>query len=78
MEIKKTKMNDEKFNRWFNVFILGGMTLAMVATTAIQIAQDGSEAVTLLVAAFGSLMGVLSTVFSANAKILTSCSASST
>lgn len=71
MEIKKTKMNDEKFNRWFNVFILGGMTLAMVATTAIQIAQDGSEAVTLLVAAFGSLMGVLSTVFSANAKILT-------
>ena len=64
-------MNNDKFNRWFNVFILGGMTLVMIVTTAIQISQDRSDAAMLLVAAFGSLMGVLSTVCSANAKILT-------
>ena len=71
MKIKMTKINEEKFNRRFNLFILGGMTLAMVATTAIQLAQGESGTVMLLVAAFGSLMGVLSTVFSANARILT-------
>lgn len=64
-------MDNGKFNKWFNVFILGGMTAVMVATTAIRFVQDDSGAVMLLVAAFGSLMGVLSTVCSANAKILT-------
>lgn len=64
-------MNNDKFNKWFNVFILGGMTLVMVATTAIQISQDNSGIAMLLLAAFGSLMGVLSTVCSANARILT-------
>lgn len=64
-------MDNGKFNKWFNVFILGGMTTVMVATTAIQLIQGDSGAVMLLVAAFGSLMGVLSTVCSANAKILT-------
>ena len=71
MKIKMTRINEEKFNRRFNLFILGGMTLAMAATTAIQLAQGESGTVMLLVAAFGSLMGVLSTVFSANARILT-------
>ena len=56
MKIKMTKINEEKFNRRFNLFILGGMTLAMVATTAIQLAQGESGTVMLLVAAFGSLM----------------------
>lgn len=63
--------NEKKFDKWFNVFILGGMTLVMIVTTAIQLAQDDSGAVMLLVAAFGSLMGVFSTVCSANARILT-------
>ena len=63
--------NEKKFDKWFNVFILGGMTLVMIVTTAIQLARDDSDAAMLLVAAFGSLMGVLSTVCSANARILT-------
>lgn len=64
-------MNDKTFNKWFNVFILAGMTLVMIITTIIKLqdAQDGQAM--LIVAAFGSLMGVLSTVCSANAKILT-------
>ncbi len=64
-------MNEKTFNKWFNTFILAGMTLVMIATTIIKL-QDAQEGqAMLIVAAFGSLMGVLSTVCSANAKILT-------
>ena len=64
-------MNDSRFNRWFNIFILAGMTAVMVITTAIKLKSAQTDQALLLVAAFGSLMGVLSTVCSANAKILT-------
>lgn len=64
-------MNNERFNKWFNVFILAGMTAVMVITTAIKVQSSQTDQALLIVAAFGSLMGVLSTVCSANAKILT-------
>ena len=64
-------MKEETFNRWFNVFILAGMTIAMLLTTAIKIRNAGSGQALLVLAAFGSLMGVLSTVCSANGKIFT-------
>jgi len=63
--------NSDKFNKYFNIFILAGMTVVMVATTALKIKSGDSGAAMLIVAAFGSLMGVFSTVCSANAKILT-------
>lgn len=61
----------EKFNKIFNVFILAGMTAVMVVTTVIKLQNNNTDAAMLIVAAFGSLMGVLATVCSANAKILT-------
>lgn len=64
-------MNSEKFNKWFNAFILIGMTTAMVLTTIIKLQNAQSGQAMLIVAAFGSLMGVLSTVSSANGKIIT-------
>ena len=63
--------NSDKFNKWFNIFILTGMTLAMVAATLYKLRSSQTDHALLIVAAFGSLMGVLSTVCSANAKILT-------
>ncbi len=65
------KMNSSKFNRWFNIFILAGMTVAMALATLYKLRTADSGQALLIVAAFGSLMGVLSTVCSANAKILT-------
>lgn len=64
-------MTEKQFNKWFNTFILVGMAVVTVAVTAIKFrsAEDGQ--LLLLVSALGSLMGVLSTVFSANARILT-------
>lgn len=66
-------MIDEKtFNKWFNVFILGGMTVVTCIVTAIKMANSGGgENLWLLVTAFGSLMGVLATVCSANGWIIT-------
>ena len=61
----------EKFNKIFNAFILIGMAVVTVIVTAIKLGDaDGGRAM-LVVAAVGSLMGVLSTVLSANGRILT-------
>lgn len=63
--------NSEKFNKWFNAFILIGMTVVMVIATLFKLRNAETDKALLIVAAFGSLMGVLSTVCSANAKLLT-------
>lgn len=64
-------MNENRFNKLFSAFILIGMTVALIVTTALKL--DGSSAgrVLLLVSAFGSLMGVLATVCSAGGYIIT-------
>ena len=62
---------EERFNKIFNAFILIGMTVAIVLTTILKFGASESGRIGLLVAAFGSLMGVLSVVCSANGRILT-------
>ncbi len=64
-------MDSNRFNRYFSIFILVGMTAAMVIATAFKLRDAQTGQALLIVAAFGSLMGILSTVCSANAKILT-------
>lgn len=65
------RMDDKKFNKWFSAFILVGMTVALLLTTAIKMGDASSGRGLLLLAAFGSLMGVLATVCSANGHIIT-------
>ena len=62
---------EEKFNKWFNAFILIGMTVAIVLTTIFKFNASDAGRIGLLIAAFGSLMGILSVVCSANGRILT-------
>ncbi len=64
-------MDNNRFNRYFSAFILVGMTAAMAAATLLKLRDAQTGQAMLIVAAFGSLMGILSTVCSANAKILT-------
>ena len=63
--------NEEKFNKLFSAFVLIGMTVALVLTTALKLSDSTGGKILLLVSAVGSLMGVMSTVFSANGNILT-------
>ena len=64
-------MNEQKFNKWFNAFILIGMTVAVILATAMKLGAAETGKLLLLVSAFGSLMGILSTVCSANGIIWT-------
>lgn len=63
-------IDEKRFNRWFNAFILVGMAVVLVLTTAAKSHDKGWDAL-LVVSAVGSLMGILSTVSSANGKIIT-------
>lgn len=63
--------DDTRFNKWFNAFILLGMTAALIITTLIKAGNSQTGLWLLLISAFGSLMGVLSTVCSANGQIIT-------
>ena len=61
----------EIFNKIFNAFILIGMAIVTIIVTAIKLGDADSGHTMLIIAAVGSLMGVLSTVLSANGRILT-------
>lgn len=63
--------NDEKFNKWFSAFVLVGMTVATVIVTGLKLYKADSGQLWIVLAAFGSLMGVLATVCSANGYIIT-------
>lgn len=63
--------NEERFNKWFSAFILIGMTVAVVMTTALKFSAAEAGRAMLVISAIGSLMGVVSTICSANGKIIT-------
>ncbi len=64
-------MTEKQFNKLFSAFILIGMTVVTVLVTGIKLrGADGGEWL-LVMSAFGSLMGVLATVCSANGWIIT-------
>ena len=47
-----------KFNLWFNVFILAGMTVAVVLTNIYKLQQPGARHFMLIFASIGALTGV--------------------
>ena len=61
----------ERFNKYFNAFILIGMTVVTVWVTAVKMRDADGGRLLLAIAAVGSLAGVLANVFSANGRILT-------
>lgn len=64
-------ISEEKFNKWFNVFVLGGMSVCVVLSCIFKIQEPGSRTALLILTAVGALMGVAGTVLSANGNILT-------
>lgn len=63
--------NDSRFNKIFNAIILTGMTAAIIYTTVTGFISAESGRTSLLIAAFGSLMGILCVLCSANGSIFT-------
>jgi len=65
-------MTEKQFNKIFNAVILVGMTVVTCVVTAIKLGKAAPEdTLWMLVTAFGSIMGVLSTVSVANGWIIT-------
>ena len=62
---------EKRFNKVLSTVIMAGMLMSIAIATAFKLQDPGVNRVMLLVAGFGSLMGVMSTVLSANALIWT-------
>lgn len=62
---------EQRFNRAFNYFLVIGLTLAVTISTIYKFQEPNARGFILLLAAFSSIMGVLSTVLSANGNIMT-------
>lgn len=65
------RINDKKFNFWFNMFILVGMITAVVVVNVLKIRSQDAITVKQIVVAVGAIMGVVNTVLSANGNIWT-------
>ena len=61
----------DRFNKFFNAFILIGMAVVTLFVTGLKLRDADSGQALLIIAAVGSLCGVLANVFSANGRILT-------
>ena len=64
-------MTDKRFNKIFSTVLMGLMVAVIAVTTAFKLQDPGARVVMLLIAALGSVMGVASTVLSANGIIWT-------
>lgn len=64
-------MKEQTFNRWFNIFMVVGMLVATVIITIFEYGKSPEGNLLLLVASFGSIMGILCNVCSANGNIWT-------
>ena len=61
---------EKRFNLVFNILLVCGMFIAVSLTTVFKLNQPDVRTFMLLLASFGSLMGVVNTVMSANGNIL--------
>ena len=64
-------MTDKQFNKWFSAILMGLMVVVIAITTVFKLQQPDARVLMLLIAALGSVMGVASTVLSANGIIWT-------
>ncbi len=64
-------MNEKVFNKWFNAFILIGMSLCVILSCIFECSKPDARIALLIVSSVGALMGVVSTILSANGNILT-------
>ncbi len=63
-------MDEKKFNKWFNLFIVVGMALCVIASCVLKLPGEPRKWL-LILSTFGALMGVASVVLSANGSIWT-------
>ena len=64
-------MKDRQFNKWFSAVLMTLMVIAIAITTVFKLQEPEARTLMILIAATGSVMGVASSVLSANGLIWT-------
>ena len=64
-------MNEQKFNKWFNAFILVGMIACVTVACVMNLNKPDARVALTILSSVGALKGVNSVVLSANGNILT-------
>lgn len=64
-------MTDKQFNKWFSAILMTLMVVAIAITTGFKLQEPEARTALILIAAAGSVMGVASSVLSANGLIWT-------
>ena len=64
-------MDEKRFNRFFNAFILVGMVVCVTVACILNLQKPDARPALIIVSAVGALMGVVSVVLSANGNLLT-------
>ena len=59
-------MTEKTFNKWFSGILMGLMVVTIGITTVFKLQEPEARTLLILVAALGSVMGVASSVLSAN------------
>ena len=65
------RMTDKRFNKLFSAILMTLMVVAIAITTGFKLQEPGARTTLILIAAAGSVMGVASSVLSANGLIWT-------
>lgn len=64
-------MTEKQFNKWFSAIFMTLMVIAIAITTGFKLQEPGARTALIIIAALGSVMGVASSVLSANGIIWT-------
>lgn len=64
-------MTEKQFNKWFSAILMGLMVVAIAITTGFKLQEPDARTFFIIVAALGSVMGVASSVLSANGLVWT-------
>ena len=64
-----TDLQEKKFNRIFNIFILAGMISVALIVFALKVGEPGANLAKLIIVTLGAIMGVFNCVLSANGMI---------
>ena len=64
-------INEKKFNRYFSSILMGLMVITIAVTTVFELTEEDARVFMIIVASLGSVMGVASSILSANGIIWT-------
>ena len=67
--MQMTDLQEKRFNRIFNIFILAGMICVTLVVNIFKMQEPGADILKMVIVTVGAIMGVFNCVLSANGMI---------